>query len=165
MPLKAKKDRYDLKDAADLEELSFFREYTSICGCFKKRREESTGTTPRRRPKRIPHPIVRNFKSMFCIANMFDLRELAKFSMCCRSFYWIAGRKQLLEKFYRRQHLYGRPYSATPAIEVQREAANIAYEPWRQTSAKKKNQAGNQKRKERPISSRRYKEKLLVQSI
>ena len=27
-----------------------------------------------------PHHIVRNFKSMYCIANMFDLRNLAKFS-------------------------------------------------------------------------------------
>jgi hypothetical protein len=34
---------------------------------------------------------------------MFELRGLAKFSMVCRSFYWIAGRKQLLAKFIRRR--------------------------------------------------------------
>jgi hypothetical protein len=47
--------------------------------------------------------LVRNFKSMQCIANMFDLRTLTKFSMVCRSFYWIAGRKQVLVKFYKKE--------------------------------------------------------------
>ena len=40
---------------------------------------------------------------MYCIANMFDLRGLTKFSMSCRSFYWIAGRKSLLAKFYKKE--------------------------------------------------------------
>ena len=46
--------------------------------------------------------IIRNFKSMYTIANMYDLKYLAKFSMVCRSFYWIAGRKSLLTKFYKK---------------------------------------------------------------
>ena len=40
---------------------------------------------------------------MYCIANMFDLRDLTKFSMACRSFYWISGRKSLLTKFYKKE--------------------------------------------------------------
>ena len=47
--------------------------------------------------------IARNFKSMYCIANMFDLRGLTKLSMTCRSFYWISGRKSLLAKFYKKK--------------------------------------------------------------
>ena len=49
------------------------------------------------------HPLVRNFKSMSCIANMFDLRGLTRFSMICRSFYWISGRKHLITKFYKKE--------------------------------------------------------------
>ena len=54
-------------------------------------------------PKKEGHPIVRNLKIMLTIADYFNLRDLARFSQGSRSFYWIAGRKQLLEKFHRRE--------------------------------------------------------------
>ena len=74
---------------------------SSFMCCFSVKKS----TTPRgtqiqshnkivkKKPIRVSHPIVRNFKAMFVIADHFNLKQLAKFSMICRSFYWIAGRK------------------------------------------------------------------------
>ena len=65
---------------------------------------------------------------------MLDLRELAKFSMCCRSFYWIAGRKQLLEKFCRFNIETYRQNKRFIGKFDDDKTSNIAYESWRQNA-------------------------------
>jgi len=70
-----------------------------ILSCLAKKRSEADTDEERMMHKKTFHPIVRNFKSIFTVASFFDLRDLARFSMVCRSFYWLSGRKNLLTKF------------------------------------------------------------------
>ena len=43
--------------------------------------------------------IVRNFKSMYEIADMLDFTDLMQFRLISKSFNWVATRRPLLKKF------------------------------------------------------------------
>ena len=46
----------------------------------KKKKVNISKIQPLTSPKKHGHPIIRNFRSMYTIANMLDLKDLSKFS-------------------------------------------------------------------------------------